>query len=247
MTQIAFLVPCTSNKRPQWKSIHDSYLLQYTLKSLMETASPEYEYCVYVGYDEDDRIYSKEDVPHTLNTYVTDHPHIQVRCIPFRGIAKGHVTKMWNVLFDQAYWDNMDYFFQCGDDMSFQTSGWVHACVLALREQHDIGIVGPKNNDRMFMTQGMVSRKHMEIFGYFFPESIINWCCDDWYNLIYKPSFFRILTEHFCDNMGGDPRYLINNDVHFRVSKINALRREIQPVVEADKRRLVVYLQEHPI
>ena len=38
-----------------------------------------------------------------------------------KNIKKGHLTAMWNVLFKQAYDDNNDYFFQCGDDINFHT------------------------------------------------------------------------------------------------------------------------------
>ena len=32
---------------------------------------------------------------------------------------------MWNHLFHNAYEDNCDYFFQCGDDIMFTTKNWV--------------------------------------------------------------------------------------------------------------------------
>ena len=51
----------------------------------------------------------------------------------------------------------------------------------------------------------------MLIFGWFFPEEIKNWYCDDWYNIIYKPYHFFPLTKHVCYNNGGEPRYNIVN------------------------------------
>ena len=64
--------------------------------------------------------------------------------------------------------------------------------------------------EQFLQTQTFVSRKHMEIFGYMFPEEIKNWCCDDWYNMIYTPSHFFPLTQHYCSNDGGAPRYIVN-------------------------------------
>lgn len=55
----------------------------------------------------------------------------------------------------------------------------------------------------------------MEIFGWFFPEEIINWGCDDWYNHVYRPNMFYPLPNQFCSNNGGPPRYTINNDPNY--------------------------------
>ena len=55
---------------------------------------------------------------------------------------------------------------------------------------------------------------HLELFGYYFPIEIINWFCDDWYNDVYKKiGHFYPLKNHFCANVGGSPRYNINNEI----------------------------------
>lgn len=134
---------------------------------------------------------------------------------------------MWNILFKKAYDDGCDYFYQCGDDINFKTVGWVKDCIKKLNENNDIGTVGPINNDGRILTQTMVSRKHMDIFGWYFPEEIINWCCDDWINLVYKPKYLYKLNKHYCSNDGGNPRYVINNDKTFVKSiseKVRLLR-----------------------
>ena len=97
-----------------------------------------------------------------------------------------------------------------------------------LKEHDDIGLAGPINNNSAILTQAFVSRKHMDIFGWFFPEEIINWCCDDWYNHVYRPNYFYPLRQHFCSNEGGEPRYMINNDVFYNndgVNKTHKLRK----------------------
>jgi len=119
---------------------------------------------------------------------------------------------MWNVLFKQSYEDGCDYFYQCGDDIVFHTKCWVNDCILKLKANKNIGLAGPINNNNLILTQAFVSREHMEIFGWFFPEEIINWGCDDWYNHLYSPTMFFPLKNHYCTNDGGKPRYIINND-----------------------------------
>ena len=130
-------------------------------------------------------------------------------------VKKGHLTKMWNILFKRAYDDNCDYFFQCGDDMNFTTNGWVNDCILILKKHQGFGLAGPINNNPRILTQAFVSRRHMEIFGWFFPEEILNWCCDDWYNMVYSPELLFPLKNHFCNNQGGTPRYDIDGHPDF--------------------------------
>ena len=56
----------------------------------------------------------------------------------------------------------------------------------------------------------------MELFGYYLPEEIINWFCDDWINEVYKATgHLFVLNDHLCGNMGGPPRYDVNNDPTF--------------------------------
>ena len=58
--KIALLIITTSNKRDDWVSIKDSYLYNMTLKSFLATLSKEHDYKLYIGIDEDDRIFDKQ-------------------------------------------------------------------------------------------------------------------------------------------------------------------------------------------
>ena len=54
---------------------------------------------------------------------------------------------MWNILYQEALREKnffIDYFYQCGDDIIFKTNGWVKDCINALKNNDNIGIVGPK-------------------------------------------------------------------------------------------------------
>ena len=54
----------------------------------------------------------------------------------------------------------------------------------------------------------------MELFGYYFPPEIINWFCDDWINEVYRSiNKFFPLENHLCINVGGTPRYNVNNKI----------------------------------
>ena len=245
--KIALLIPCTSNNRT-WLNIKDSYLYNLTLKTFLLTCNKEHNYIFYIGIDPGDPIFDNKENQEEIKRFSKVFDYVNFEFIYMNGIKKGHLTKMWNILFAQAYKDDCEYFFQCGDDMYFATSGWVNDCTIALKKSNGIGLTGPINNNSRILTQAFVSRRHMEIFGWFFPEEIINWCCDDWYNFVYKPSLFFPLKNHFCDNRGGEPRYDIDNKVDFLTNnaqlKLNNLRQNTMELAKKHQGLVLNKIQE---
>jgi len=241
---LAVLIPCTSNGRPQWKNIFDTYLFNMSLKTFWETHNSQIQTKFYIGYDEDDRIFGNNAEKVKLQSFLKKTTNLQIEFVSMSGIKKGHLTVMWNRLYEKAYEDGFHYFFQCGDDINFKTKGWVDDCIKILKEHNDIGMTGPINNCDRILTQSFVSRKHMEIMGYFFPPEIINWCCDNWINDVYRPDYFYPLLSHFCSNDGGKPRYIINYDVDFKKNhevlkkKYEELKKSIVPYIERDKAKI---------
>jgi len=213
--KIALLIPTTCKGRDGWATIKDTYLYNLTLKTFLLTQSKEHEYIFYIGIDADDRIFSKQSSKEEIIKFKKVFKNVDFQFIHMDNIKKGHLTKMWNILFKKAYDEGCQYFFQCGDDINFKTKNWINDGIKVLKSHNNIGISGPINNNPRILTQAMVSRKHMEIFGWFFPEQIINWCCDDWYNWVYQPTYFYPLCNHFCSNDGGSPRYDVNNNSNF--------------------------------
>ncbi len=207
--KIAILIPTTSNGRSQWKTIQHTYLYRLTLTTFINTANLEHKYTFYIGVDPDDRIFAN---PQQVGRLKDVFKGVEFKFIRFQNVQKGHLTKMWNILFKQAYNDDCEYFFQCGDDINFKTKDWINPCITALQENNNIGISGPCSQNPDILTQVMVSRKHMEIFGWFFPEEIVNWFCDDWYCSLYKLDHFFPLLNHHCINEGGEERYIIANN-----------------------------------
>lgn len=248
--KIALLIPSTSRGRDEWNTAEDTYLWNLTIQTFLTTRNTEHKYTFYIGIDDDDRIYSTDKSKEFFTGKLAESG-VDIQFISMSGITKGHLTVMWNRLFQKAYDDGCEYFFQCGDDISFRTGGWVNACVDALTKNNNIGLTGPINNNSRILTQAMVSRKHMEIFGWFFPVEIINWCCDDWYNWIYQPDNFFPLRHHFCSNDGGNPRYVVNNDTGFLKSQTAArknimeLRRKTATLAMKHRDQVQRYIQNH--
>lgn len=245
--KIALLIPCTSNNRSEWNNINDTYLYNLTLKTFLLTMNKEHEYVFYIGYDESDRIFSnkkEQDVLHNINKAFNNINFIFVKL----NVEKGYLTKMWNILFKQAHSDNCEYFYQCGDDIHFHTKGWVNDCITILKSHKNIGISGPINNNQRILTQAMFCRTHMDIFGFLFPESIKNWCCDDWYNWTYQPNYFFPMTNHFCSNNGGQPRYVINNDINFKNNfnqNTEYLRKQTYNLAIKHRQKIIKYVKHN--
>lgn len=213
--KIAFLIPSTSKDR-NWKTMEESFLYSLTLTSFLQTYDNEHEYTFYIGIDKGDIFYDNIDIQQQIQNSISTMTNISLQFIYMMNVKKGHLTIMWNQLFQLAFNEQNDYFFQCGDDIQFQTQGWVNDCITMLQSHDNIGLTGPMNNHPTMLTQTFVSRKHMDLFQYYFPAEIINWFCDDWINEIYKKlNAYYPLHHHKCDNLGGFPRYQINNDRHF--------------------------------
>jgi len=198
--KIGIILPSTSHKR-DWTRPRHSYLFT-TLTSLKETIDSEHTYKIYVGIDADDVFYNEETIRY-YNMFELDIEFVRVT------VDKGHVTKIWNILAQKAYDERYDYLYQCGDDITFQKKGWVTKSIEHLQQVNNIGMTGPRNTNgnTTILTQCFVHRTHVAIFGYFFPEEIRNWYCDDWINGIYPA--MRLPAEFTCVNTGGEPRYEI--------------------------------------
>ena len=147
-----------------------------------------------------------------------------------------------------AYDEGFDYFFQCGDDITFSEKNMFQQFIDILVENNNLGVTGPFTTSMYgsgtpnILTQTFVSRKHKDLFGYFFPPDIINWFCDDWINEVYKKiGHFYPLNNHFCNNVGGQPRYDINNDKKFRENpneKVASMREHCMKIVERDIKKI---------
>jgi hypothetical protein len=241
--KIGLIIPCTSRNR-NWQNIKETYLFNHFIKTFVETWSSEHEYVLYIGYDKGDRIFSnKADQDYSR---IVQKVYTNIHLVYMEMNEKpGHLTAIWNRLFRRAYDEGCDYFYQCGDDISFKTRNWVNDCIKKLKEHDNVGLTGPVNNNPRILTQAFVSREHMHIFGEFFPETILNWCCDDWYNFVYSPDFFYPLKNHYCSNEGGEPRYTINGDANFAndaARKLDELRESTKALALKDSEKIHLYI-----
>ena len=245
--KIGLLIPSTSNGR-NWNNCKDTYLYNITFKSFIRSTlleksnEEEHMHIFYIGIDKNDKVLDTPEFKNELNHLILNFKNIEIQYLYMDGITKGHLTKMWNRLFKQALNDGCDYFFQCGDDIEFKSKGWMNDCINKLQMNNNIGLTGPINNNIKILTQSFVSRKHYDLFGYYFPEEIINWFCDNWINEVYKGlNTYFPLYQHLCVNIGGNPRYTINNDpminLRWNIS-VNTMQKKCTELVKRDLIRI---------
>merc|ERR1711963_970046 len=90
---------------------------------------------------------------------------------------------------------------------------WVGLFVSQLREQGDIGVVGPTDPRRNLMTQAFVHRTHFQIFDPMYPERFKNWYMDDWMELVYAGLATRV-ENCYAENSPRPPRYAIDHEAY---------------------------------
>lgn len=215
--KIAILVPVTSNKC-NFKKFKDTDLYEYLFKSFFTTYNQDLDNTIYLGIDHDDSFYLKPKIINDIKNYVGVMKNTKI-VMKYYNTEKGDVSDIWNNLYRDAYNDNNDYFVQIGSDVQIIDKGWCSYGIERLLLNDNIGVVGFTDQgrqnmcpqDRLF-TQTMVSRKHMDIFGFYFPPELKNWFIDDWLTGIYRQYNCDYLIGHRIYNLGGCPRYEIFGD-----------------------------------
>lgn len=230
--KIAILIPSTTNNR-DWKSINETYLYK-SIISFVGKRNPEYQYKFYIGVDLDDKIYSRQDEKNkiyelckTLNVGIQFYPID-------KNIHKGYLTHIWNILYKKSIEEKNDYFWITGDDIIYNSDGWLDNCITGLEQTKGVGAAGCFNGNGRILTQFLVSKKHYDIFGFAYNPKIKNWGCDDHLNHLYSPRFLHIVPGQ-CINAGGDPRY----EIDF------SYQQTLESLVKEDKEKLLCWIKSN--
>ena len=131
----AILVPSTTRFREEWETAEHTYLWNVFCKSL-ENHCPSVPISVFVGYDEDDPIYSQEEERLAFNAVFMNFNIIWVP----QNEEKGNVVAIWNNLYNVARKHKFEWFQICGDDIRFPNdSSWLRVFQKQLVKQNYIG------------------------------------------------------------------------------------------------------------
>lgn len=194
ITKVAIGIPITGKGL---QSVENSTLLSHMLPTFIQSLTADekdpsnFKFTIYLGYDDGDKLFDNETMQQStslkLKAIVKDLP------ISFNWVAIPNfrwITLIWSVLFTTAELQGDDYYFQLNDDVNFESSGWLTSFVHKLKQNSNIGVIGP--NDGLWscnlLTQAFVHIKtHSSIFnGWFYPPEIKDWYSDNWITDVYK-------------------------------------------------------------
>ena len=201
-TDTAFLVPSTTRNR-DWTCLEDTYLYNVLFRS-MDNYCPDVNISVYVGYDSDDQIYSKQEERLKANAVFHKFHIIWVAFPP----DPGNVVAVWNGLFKIAMGHGFNWFKILGDDIRLPNDTcWLKSFQNKIKKNNYIGWAAGFSGNTEIATQFLIHRTHWEIFEFVFPPLIKNWYCDSWIHAVY-PEKYRYWNRSMpLLNTGGDPRY----------------------------------------
>lgn len=238
--RIAFLVPSKSGPLDAPDKMH---LLQTFFKSMLNSISADewlhYQYVIYVGYDEDDPVLDQRR-PDLLKAIDRMRGEAHRRDVLFkfhRLPAAKCVTLLWNLLFLDAIVDGNDYFYQVNDDVALLDAGWTSKFVAKLQNSDGFGVTGP--NDQLWncrlLTQSFVSRRHWEIFGWYYPIVIKDWYSDNWISEVYGSDHTYCVQDAAIRNGATSTRYNICDKPKWREAVEEGKR-----MIELWKRRQII-------
>jgi hypothetical protein len=219
--KVAFVIPSTTNGRDEWLKAEDTYLWNILCMSL-DRYTPQHDIKLFIGYDDDDRIYSEAE---ERLKFKARFDKFKIEWFPMVNL-KGKVTQIWNKLGDEALKQNYDYIKVLGDDIRLPNDiGWLGCMINKLKKNNNIGFSAGWSNNDQIPTQFLIHKTHINIFDFIYPNEIPNWGCDNWMHDIY-PEKYRVWIKSFpLLNVGGQPRY----QIHFSEKYVEAVVRRYKP------------------
>lgn len=219
--KVAFVIPSTTNNRDEWSSAEDTYLWNILCLSL-DRYTPPHDIKLFIGYDEDDRIYS---IAEERLKFKARFDKFKIEWFPMLNL-KGKVTSIWNRLGDEAIKQDYEYIKVLGDDIRLPNdNGWLGCMINKLKKNNNIGFSAGWSNNDQIPTQFLIHKIHINIFDFIYPHEIPNWGCDNWMYDIYPEKYRNWIKSFPLLNVGGQPRY----EIHFSEKYVDAVVRRYKP------------------
>lgn len=195
-----FCIPSTTKNREN-KDI--SLELKTSLSNILNYKNiPDF----YIGYDDDDPIYSIKKIRDSIL------PELNIKWFEQK-VEPGNVVNIWNNLTNIAVNDGYEYIMLIGDDIIYPNNDeWIKKFCDGLKKKNMYGIsAGDSGNPNLPMTQFMITNKHYELFGYAFNPQLKNWYCDNYLGELYPKEYINYFEDVKLWNVGGKPRYTPEN------------------------------------
>ncbi len=203
---------CTLSRSTQsWKNFKQSDLYRFFLKSVYETTRESfriYDIALHVGVNDNDHFF----VNRTDEAMLVAAHEFGMNLTFYKYKMTEPDTLPMNSLMQDAANTGAHYLVRLNDDTEIMTKGWIPYAVAKLRSfsPPNIGVVGPicKQGNTRILTHDMVHRKHLDIFGSYYPKILKNWYIDDWISTVYGPSrTSKLMNWVVIHHVEGGTRY----------------------------------------
>jgi hypothetical protein len=183
-------VPTTS-KGLNWSEKH--VLMRALLPSLAATLTrtelKRFKIAVLIGFDEGDLLFEDAGRRSQMRRQMAKLLPKQASIVFLRLRPLKRVALAWSMIFALAHRYNVTWLYQVNDDLTMETAGWLTAFTEQLGALDNLGVAGPSDSFNDFrcslLTQSFVHRRHLDVFGFFYPLEIRDWKSDRWMSFVY--------------------------------------------------------------
>ena len=220
-------IGCAITTRNVASERHMNQFLPFFLRllpSFCKTASVNYSYTYFIGYDFNDKILST--IPGRKMFISSFDELTKSRCkgdfvVGLRFVECSHAgqpARAQNDALMAAYRANMDYLYMVNDDTRMITPKWTELLINQLAQFHppNVGLVGPmyKEGNIVDLTYNFVHRTHVDIFKCFYPHMFTDWYADQWISRVYLPNNVRkVYGVRISHTMDMGTRYGIRQEL----------------------------------
>lgn len=216
------------------------------LPSFYLTASPGFNYAMYLAYDDNDKVFNDAKYSEAFTSAFVKVsrrlavPTFNVSLKLIRCRHHGNPAWAQNDAMLEAYLDGAEYFHRINDDTVMQSPGWTEAYISALSgfSPPRVGAVGPVHSgagegEIDILTYDFVHRTHIDIFGFYYPREFGGWFGDTWITDVYMP-------RHAAKLRG--IRVMHTDDMGTRYERRAELRKTVAAVVDRGQEILDRYV-----
>ncbi len=129
-----------------------------------------------------------------------------------------------NLVSKEAYLKGFDFFFHVSDDLELVGNNWTSHLIDVMITRNDLfgaaEFFAEKKTGRRY---AIVGRKHLEIFGYFFPFSLSNFWSDEWLANIYNSGLGNFERKKISESIDANSTNLDERKFKFEIERARIL------------------------
>lgn len=95
-------------------------------------------------------------------------------------------SRLYNLLMDDAYREGCDYLYQMNDDTLLLDNGWASELTNCLSKNDGLGGASMEELGSTRRVTAMIHRRHIDIFGSYWPVKYIDWDNEWWIEQVYE-------------------------------------------------------------